>query len=182
MQPSPDTRVHALTQMVSEQQRALAHFAWTCLAARGAKAGPEDVEDVLSDAYLKAATRLSKEPGLEIENFNAWFHRIVFFDALHHARRWRGREWERGIAELEREAETQTELHALQGGSGVEDRILARQLLERLGEEDREIVRLSLEGYSSEEMADRVGTSAAAVRQRKSRALHQLREALETSK
>ena len=166
-----------LIVLVQQQQSDFARFAWRCLALRGREPDLADIEDVMSDAFVVAMSRLREEPLLKIRNLGGWFRKILFFQCLRRARKWRFEGWDALVTSLE---EGDYVLDILQHTTTPPDdpdlAILARELLDRLGPLERRIVELSISGYTSSEIAALEGETPANVRQLKSRALKRLRE------
>lgn len=75
-------RIRQLTEFVQANQGPLAYFAGVCLSTGSRSVRPETIEDVLSDAYLVAATRIQKDPDLAIRKMGAWFRKVIFFTCL----------------------------------------------------------------------------------------------------
>jgi len=168
-----DAWIRSLTDLVKREEPALAGFAWRCLAVRMRRPQREDVEDVLSDAYLAAATRLRCDSSLVVHSLGAWFRRVLFFRCLKHAKMQSADDWEKPIDQLEREDEMVEILHR---GSHIEteDAILADELLSTLGGRDRRILELTIEGYTSREIAEVLEETPENVRKVKSRAIGKL--------
>lgn len=161
-------RIRLLTDAVRKNDRSLAALARRVLTQRGVSASHEEVEDVLSDAYLRAATRLRNEPRLQVENYAAWFSRFVFFTCLRRAR------------ELSKLPVT-IDLDGMEMQDQMLDMVpelllTMDKLLESLDPTDQKIVMRAAEGFTSKEIAGELGgnLSEASVRQKKSRALRKL--------
>jgi RNA polymerase sigma factor (sigma-70 family) len=171
-----EDRIQELTDFVQTEQQSLFRFAWRCIALRGRKPGVQDIEDVMSDAYLTAATLLRDERSAPVRNLGAWFRKILFFRCLRLAAKWRFRQWDRTIDDLEAQDEVlDLVASGVEGSPAHESRLLVRELLDSLDSRSRAIVELAAEGYSAVEIAERVGESPANVRQLKSRAVARLR-------
>jgi RNA polymerase sigma-70 factor (ECF subfamily) len=163
---SPD-QAAALAALVSQQQQRFAGFVWRLLATRGGRPTREEVEDVLSEAYLVAARKLAHGPSPGIANLEAWYFRIAYLTALARARQRRRHDEEDLAAVVQAEHGT---LDAL------DDRIALRQALASIADErEREILQLAAEGLPAPEIAARLGMTPTAVRQAKKRAIDQLR-------
>lgn len=180
MESESDAKIRALTELVKKEESGLARFAWRCLAMRGRKPTRQDVEDVLSEAYLTAATRFHREPSLAVANLRAWFYKVLFFKCLQHASKWKFENWNAVVDDLTFEDMTLDALtHEEYTAEGrlVRD-VLLRELLEEASPEAQDILRLAAQGYTSQEIAERLKDTAANVRQRKARALAALRKKL----
>jgi RNA polymerase sigma factor (sigma-70 family) len=182
MDPSAADTLARLTSFVREHERQLVALAWRCLAIRGHRPSAQDLEDVLSDAYLTAATRLRNEPTLRPADVGPWFRKVLFFRCLNHARRW-GREvvpdgWAALVAGLQADDVTLEELLPAPA-SDPNKQLLLDQLLAKLEPDARTVIQLALSGYTADEIAAQIGSTAANVRKLRSRGLAKLREALE---
>jgi RNA polymerase sigma factor (sigma-70 family) len=136
------------------------------------------VEDVLSDAYIAAATRLRHDRNLHVDDWVAWFRRFVFLTCLRHTRdKLKDRSIDLDSVEAE---ERLLDLVAVRSSANVEDiRLIVNEALNALDEQDCNIVQQSADGYTSAEIAEKLGLSPENVRTRKSRAVRLLRERLE---
>lgn len=167
-----EERIRKLTDLLRRRQRQLAGFAWRCLSVRGVQPQNADVQDALSDAYLIAATKIRNDPTLVVENWEAWFRKFLFFTCLkladaHH---------KLGLTTTIDELEAEDEI--LQSSAHWDDNILARELLDSLEPEEREVLTQAGSGYTSNEIGVALGKSADNVRQIKSRAIEKLRQGL----
>ncbi len=146
-----------------------------------------DAEDVLHDAYIRAMDAIDRFAPESEQSFVAWVYRIAknsLYDTGHRASaltpHFAGGEDDRGgpgprasrIADASARA---TGMYRV--------REWCEWALDRLSPEDRQVVRLrEIEGRSYEEIAEAMGSTPAAVRQRHSRALQKLREIAEQEK
>lgn len=172
-------RVDALTELTAlmvEHESSLARFAAGCLAMRGQRPTPADVEDALGDAFVTAATRLRNESQLTVERPLAWFKKIVFFKCLRMAAKAKPRRWMALVDELEESDELLDHVQSGGRGPGIETRLALEALLGALDERSRDVLRQFAEGFTSTEIAEQLGESAENVRQLKSRALRTLQK------
>lgn len=158
------SRIGELTRVVRSSEKQLRGLAWKTLKIRGGRPQPEDLEDMIMDAYLTATRRL--EAGEQVRNFDAWFKKVLFNTCLNEARR-RGRRreqpWSEAIEWVLREERVLSEL---------ETTLDLDRLLATLDDEQAAaVVRHTLEGYTSVEIGARLGLEPAAVRQKKRRTL-----------
>jgi RNA polymerase sigma factor (sigma-70 family) len=168
METASETRIRHLTTLLRDRQREFGNLAWRILLVRGARPQQQDIEDALADAYLAAATRLRNEPELAADHLEPWFRKVLFFTCLKQGDAKRKLGLSQTIEELEYEDEV------LQSAPLWDKQIDIAQRLDSLEPEEREIVRLAGEGYTSAEIASRVGKSAQNVRKIKSRAIGKL--------
>lgn len=174
MTDSVEERIKKLTEEVMKRERQLAGFAWNILESRGSSPSRVDIEDVLSEAYLTAATKVRNQENLIIENYFAWFRKVLFFACLKFAKK-QGQLQEVQYQELEDEAQLLEIVNIHQKGQDPDVSILSKELLGALSETDQDIVKSSAEGYTSREIANRLSLSPESVRQRKKRALDVLK-------
>ena len=162
--------------MVEEEQRYLAGFARAVLLNLHVSAARHDVEAVLNDAYIHAATRLRDDGELRVENMHAWFRGVIFNTCLE--RRRRGFRYSSlFVQSLEDEIGVLNQID--QTTVSVDLTIAADEVLKNFSEQDQEIVKLAAAGYTSDEIAALLGDmTAVAVRKRKSRALAALKKSL----
>jgi RNA polymerase sigma factor (sigma-70 family) len=172
MEAAYEDRIRQLTDVARRRQRDWQSFAWQCLSVRGAQPQPADVQDALSEAYLTAATRLRNEPTLIVENLEAWFRKVLFFVCLKQAD---ARHKLGLVGTLE---SLQGEDEVLQFSPSWDHNILARQLLDNLEPEEREIVTMAGQGLTSKEIGQALGKSGENVRQIKARAIAKLKAGL----
>lgn len=157
-------------------QKALAGLArWVLQRFGGGTA--EEVEDAMSEAYLAAATRLRNDPDLEVRSYGTWFRRVLFLTCLDHGKRVR-RNSRRFVDEIFAENETLEMIAAAPLDDDL--RISIEQAMIALTEDDRQIIELAGQGYTSDEIGRQLAppVDAQVVRKRKSRALKQLSEKL----
>jgi RNA polymerase sigma factor (sigma-70 family) len=137
----------------------------------------EDVEDVMADAYVAAASRLRNDVSLHVENMLGWFRKVLFLTCLDYSRRHR-----RAYAGLIRRLRDEDDsLDLIVGENPTPDLKAALvEAFEHLGDEDRTIVRMAAEGHTSDEIAKSLGQkwTPDGVRKRKSRVLATLQEML----
>jgi RNA polymerase sigma factor (sigma-70 family) len=172
----------ALTRVVRDGERSFAAFAWRCLAIRGANPAMADVEDVLSDAYLTAATRLRSEPGLRIERLDAWFRKILFFKCLRAAAASRKDGIRRVAASLEAEDRLLDVVdRSVSSSEDLDRHLFVKELLGTLDIRARSVVEMSAAGFTSAEIGRDLNEQTDNVRQIRSRALSRLRRALKRS-
>lgn len=176
----PD-RLQALTDAIVAHDRPLASFTRMCLSARRMNTGKSAVEDVLSDAYIAAATRLRHDRNLQVDDWVAWFRRFIFLTCLRHTRdKLKDKTIDLDTAEME---ERLLDFVADRAAPNKEDiRLIVAEALQNLQKTDPEshtIVEQSADGYTSIEIAKTLGITPENVRTQKSRALKKLREELE---
>ena len=160
---------------VEAAKPALGGFAHGMLLKARAPAGKGDVEDVLSDAYVDAATRLRRDPEYRVEDMVAWFRRFVFWRCIKKGRLTR---WERlrFVPHLEEQEEM---LEMIDGGNtSLDVHIAMREAYEPLTDDEQKLTALILAGRTSEEIAEADGVSVVAARKRKSRLFNKLRTLL----
>jgi RNA polymerase sigma factor (sigma-70 family) len=137
----------------------------------------EDVEDVMADAYVAAASRLRSDPTLQIENMLGWFRRVLFLTCLDYSRRYR-----RAHAGLVRALQYEDDsLDLIAGAHPAFDlKAALAEALGRLPAEDRTIVTMAAAGHTSDEIAKTLVPQMTpdSVRKRKSRVLANLQKAL----
>lgn len=135
-------------------------------------------EDVVQEVFVKVFRKIGqyrREVPLE-----RWVARIAVTTCLNamRGRRWR-LEWRRADLSAEEEAaldQTRAPLDQVDPGEAVAARELLGKLLEQLSPKDRLVIEmLDLEGRTSEEAAQLLGTSAVAVRVRATRARRKLK-------
>ncbi len=168
-----EQRVNALADLLRDKRRELEGLAWHTLSLRGLRPGPADVEDALSEAYLRAATRFRNDPTLEVENLQAWFRAFIFVVCLKQA----DRRYKLGLGATIEEMEF--EVMVLE--TSTFNRILANELLDRLDPREQQILRRFAEGFTSAEIAVELEMSPEQVRQIKSRAIQRLKRGKDES-
>ncbi len=144
-----------------------------------------DPEDLVQECYIEAAARFGEFRGQSLAEFCAWMRSIFDHKTLHHVRHWQRKKRDRKREE------------SLPATGGVPDvpagsttsilgRLRREEDLDQLKvaagwcrQEDRDVIWLHLyEDHSHEQIAAELGVSCDAVRQRFSRAIRRLREAL----
>lgn len=178
MNPSTPERLQAFTDAIIAKDRPLAAFARMCLAARRMSTDADAVRDVLSDAYIAAAMRLRHDRDLHVDNWVAWFRRVIFLTCLRHVRETlKDRTIDVDAAELE---ERLLDFVADRSSPDAQDvRLIVKETLATLDEQDRAIIEQSADGYTSAEIAGTLGLTPENVRTKKSRVLRALREELQ---
>lgn len=171
-----DLRIKRLTEVCREEERILAAFALKIFSTYGVRVEKDDIEDILSDAYLKATTRLLNNKNLEIQNYQGWIRRFISFTCL---------------SFLKKKLKTSDHFVQLGRYDHVYELIqedaydhsiykeLVDELLKRLPQLEQEVIKLSIiEGYSTKDIAEKIKKQTDNVRQIKHRALLKLREYL----
>jgi RNA polymerase sigma factor (sigma-70 family) len=167
-------QIAELNREVQANQPKLAGFARGVLNHLG-RASTRDLEDVVVDAYLTAVTRLRNDETLRVQNMAGWFRRIIFFTCLERRRR-QERDERTFLSQFEEEDDV---LDLVAGEYPTYELGAAlREALENLPEKDRQIVDMSAAGYTSDEIAEKQGSNAEAIRQQKSRVLATLKTML----
>jgi RNA polymerase sigma factor (sigma-70 family) len=132
-----------------------------------------DVEDVLQAALVKIFTNLDKAPATDSQKFRTWCYvvmRNVMFDNF---RRLRMRE----MREMEHER-FEASLSEIQPETlRVQDQLKSE--IEKLPENDRNLLMLRMDGNSLAEIAEKTGKSKAHIARQYNRVVKQLRERLE---
>jgi RNA polymerase sigma factor (sigma-70 family) len=172
---TPDNRLRILTEIVQENDEKLSGWVRSWLRSRSGQPTKEEVQDVLSDAFVTAITKLRDAPELEIHFPFAWFLRILFFTSLRHARRHL-----HVIQRLELEDRLLNRI-VDPTVSNSESRLVIDNAVKTAAGDDLEIIQLAAQGYTSEEIGEKLDISPELVRKRKSRALQRLRLLLETN-
>jgi RNA polymerase sigma-70 factor (ECF subfamily) len=149
-------------------------------------AGKEDASDLVQRVMLRATTDIERFRGRSIGEFYTWLARILDAQILHVLRHWRTqrRDWRREDS-LSPAWCGQGDFAA--SSTSVSDRVAREEEIARLRfaagwfpEPDRTIIFLySFEGLSHEEIAERLEIAPPTVRQRYSRAVGPIREAME---
>ena len=176
MSDNQSVRLQELAEALSEVEDSLKAFAFRVLEEHaGLKPNGADLEDLLSTAFFEAAKIIQRDKDLRIRKYAAWFRQILFFSCLRFARDKRNCNTV-NIDLLEAEASIEDQIHRQResGRSSAE----IEEALELLSEENQKILRLSAAGFTSEEIAKDMELSPATVRQKKSRAIKQLRKRL----
>ena len=170
-------RIERLTETVRQSEASFAGFARAVLRSVGGFRSDDDVREVMADAYIAAAQRLKSDRELNVENMGGWFRRVLFLACLTHNRH-RLRDMRRFVNSLNEDDDL---LGLLASTPAQFDLGVAlKEALGKLREEDRTIVMMSAEGYTSGDIADMLGASfnATNVRKRNSRALAALQKLL----
>jgi len=167
----------AFTALVQQYDRKIYRL------ARNITQNDEDAEDVLQDAVLKAYTHLDRFQG--DSKFYTWIVRIAVNEALMKLRKRRGDKLVSLDEEIETGEETVTREIAVWDGNpeqkyGQEElRVLLDEAIQSLKPSFRTVFQLrDVEELSTEETAEALGLSVAAVKSRLLRARLQLRERL----
>lgn len=172
---SIEEKIKQLTRNVMAKQRQLAAFASKTLQSSGLSPSIADIEDVLSDAYLTAATRLRIEEYLSIEHYYAWYRRFLYFACLKFAEK-KGRLPTVQLTNLEEEVQLLEIVDAHRRGINPDASLLVQELLKNLDETDQDILISRAAGYEYKEIAKKLNMSEESVRKRKSRASKALKE------
>jgi RNA polymerase sigma-70 factor (ECF subfamily) len=145
---------------------------------------PQEIEEVVQEAFTKAYFALGDFTGAQGASFAAWLARITFNACYDELRRLKRRP-ESTLSEVsdEETAWLKEQLHATGAGSNVEAAAIARdlaaKLLSRLSPEDRLLlVMLDAEGLSVSEIAQLNRWSISKVKVRAHRARMSLRRVL----
>ena len=131
----------------------------------------EEVEDVVQQTFVQAFVALDRFAGTGA--FSTWLTRIAVNEARLRARRWR--RTERSMVELSQSSESVADTPEQKAGrrEAVER---VRVALDRLPERHREVLSLVVDGLSHDEIAERLGIRAGAVKVRVHRARAALRQ------
>ncbi|AKK12184.1 RNA polymerase sigma factor [Corynebacterium uterequi] len=158
----------AFSTIVTRHRSRLKSIAWRYANSR------YDVEDIVQESWLKAATNLSRyraEAAL-----TTWLHRIVANEGYDFQRR-RSRHETPVLDDAERFAVTPASL-VTEPHAAADAALLLETLLKQLSPEQRDALLLvDGQGYSIEEAAQRLGTRPGTVKSRRSRARQILRSA-----
>jgi RNA polymerase sigma-70 factor (ECF subfamily) len=145
-----------------------------------------DSSDLVQDVQLLATTGLAKFKGQSFGEFRAWLagilERRVLWVIRHLGRQLRDRNREEPLSPA-----WGTQLELAETGTSILERLSRQEESQRLNlaaswcrEQDRALIGMHLgEGLSHEEIAARLGIAPATVRQRYSRAIRRVREALQ---
>ena len=171
MSKTPRNALDRITEVAVQRSAGLKAVAYHALASRGAYPSKEDVEDVLSQAYLDAASRCLQDPP-RLRHPEAWFKRVVFLRCLHFLRERSKNPLD--LAVLDALAEDSALMLEVETW-GLDRKILAAQLTELAEPEDRDILGRFATGWTSGDIGEALGLSATAVRKRLSRILQSLR-------
>lgn len=167
-----DGDVEAFGLLVDRYERELAAY------ARFALRSPDDAEDVMQEALVRAYRSLHRcgDP----ERFKGWLFRIVSNQCRSHLTRRRRRE-ERHESVDDREGELAAEAaDPLEQTQQADRRARLEEALEELGGDQREALVLHyVNGLSVRELADALGLSNSAAKMRLHRAREALRQVLE---
>jgi len=179
MEKEFEGRIRDLTNLVRSEANSLSGFARVNLLRVMRSPQREDVEDVLSDAYLAAATRLRREPSLEVQNLGAWFRKVLFFRCLQYGKKWREGKWAKSLEDLENEDQVLEILHqAEKSHSTTETTLLVDECLSKLDDRERQVLVLAAQGYTSREIGNKFKETPENIRKIKSRAIEKLRNLL----
>lgn len=173
-------KISDLAAIVRTHERGLGIFAERCFRNRGLAVDREELRDVVSDAFLAAASRFHAQPDLHLRNPLAWFRKVLFFNVLRRTRELAGDlNGEDSIRELEGEDEV---LEAVFGANPVpieaEAAAAVREALAHLDHNEAKILEMTAEGFSSREIGMKLDLSDSNVRQIRSRAVAKLRRRL----
>ncbi|HET6411085.1 MAG TPA: sigma-70 family RNA polymerase sigma factor [Anaeromyxobacter sp.] len=131
----------------------------------------EEVEDVVQQTFVQAFVALDRFAGTG--PFSTWLTRIAVNEARLRARRWR--RTERSMVELSQSSESVADTPEQKAGRReTVERV--RVALDRLPARHREVLSLVVDGLSHEEIAERLGIRAGAVKVRVHRARAALRQ------
>ena len=174
-----------LTETSQKEERAMTYFAAKTLSSYGRTPSKEDIREVLSNAYLRAATLLNNDKQLKIKNYSAWLRRILFFVCLDYVKK----ETKLILFDDIEELQSVNGIYEIVNGYRNQDpesiffnKEFADELMSSIDEKERKIIKMSVEGYKSEEIGKLLNENPSNVRQIKSRALKKLRQKIEVSK
>ena len=168
MSVKQDPRIVVLTQVLRDGQGRLERFVRRTMAALGRAVQAADVEDLISESYLKAIERLATDDP-PVRDYQLWFKAFLRNECQNVARK----RFRRGEQPLTEEMECLFEdAEALR----LVPQLEAQDFLDHVdNDKDRSILEYFAQGFKSPEIAGRVGLEPATVRQRLRRALAQLR-------
>lgn len=167
-------KVSELANAVQERQKWFAYFVKQTLLAFGLVLSKEDIEDILSDSFLKASTKLLHDKSLEIQNYYAWFAKIVYYTSLNAHKKELIKNSKLSKIDIS-ELEDYYYVHNFMNESNNKE--LVQKVLNILDKKEEQIILMSIiDGLSSKEIAEKMNIDqAATVRKIKSRAIKKLR-------
>lgn len=167
-------QLHNLTAVIKADYRKLGYLAQKWLSVYRVPPSEAEIQETLSDLYLTAATKLKKDPNLRIINYHGWLRRILFFICLKYAQKSiRNKAINKNISDFCADTEIYELLYY--GFVDQDRKIFLNNLLRELPAKDKHLFELTLSGYTSDEIADKLKINSDAVRKRKSRCLSELR-------
>ncbi len=165
--------IEEMAELLRREERQYAKLAWVWLKRHGAKPTTEDVEDVMEDAFLRAATKL-RHDGVQVRNLGAWYARFLFYRCLEFARsKRRDDAFVTRSLDLEDMDRIQQYVADHVASEGDDGRFL-RGILDTLSSEERKLLDSYMDGATSEQLAVKFNVTPAALRQRKHRILKKL--------
>jgi RNA polymerase sigma factor (sigma-70 family) len=171
-----DERIQDLTSTARDHERSLAFFVWKQAKSYGVDLGTQDIEDILSESYLIALTKLRNDHSLVVSNYYAWLTRIVFLNMLNTFKKQVQRKMKLSDTDLQEIMDVNLVMETLD--NVVHRKMLNEKIGELLTQEEKAIIDRGIEGYLSREIAEELGISSDAVRKIKSRAIQKIKKIL----
>jgi len=159
-------KLKEFTAVVRDKERQLVAFTLNLMQNLGMKPSNEDLEDLISDAYLVAAEKLISHKDLVVNNAYAWFRKFILYEALGQFKKYKKLK-----LQLQIEVDLLEDLR--QGNNKNYEQL--KQATAHLAARDRKIILLSAEGYTSGAIARKMNMSAANIRKIKSRILKEFK-------
>jgi RNA polymerase sigma factor (sigma-70 family) len=168
-----DRIIEEFTDLVKAKERMYSYFIWNTAKRNGTSLGKQEIEDIISDAYLSAVTQIRNNPRLIIIFPVTWFMRVIYFRTLRYLKNKKrvktfNKEWEELMATNFVYDTIDKDLPELE----------LKALMEKLKGEERNVIEMNVQGLSYKEIAARLNKKEDNVRQIKSRAVKKLRKLL----
>lgn len=172
----PDKLIDEITKQFMAKEKFLAFYIWKTGKRYGYDFDKAEIEDLISDSYLTAVSKLKNRPDLTLRYPFAWFLKIVFLTSMNSIRK-RLKNHHILTRELLEDLENTSFVYETIDGD-IDDSIIKDVIEKKLAPDEREVLKMNLEGYSYDEIADSLSKSKEAIRQIRSRSIKKIKKLL----
>ena len=166
--------IDEFTNQIMQKERFLSFYIWKSAQNYGYSLTKQEIEDIFSDSYLKAATKIQNTEEIELKYPLAWFTRIVFLTLMNFLRKKKHKTKAIDIQELEDLRMMNMVYETID--RHMNDDIIKKLMDKHLTEDEKKVVEMNVKGYSYEEISKALNRTQESVRQLKSRAIKKIKK------
>jgi RNA polymerase sigma factor (sigma-70 family) len=166
--------IDELTNQLIQKERFFSFYIWKTAQEYGYTMNTQEIEDILSDSYLRAATKIQNNRALRLRYPLAWFTRVIFLTLMNFLRKRQHKIKGINIQELDNVRATNFVYETID--NHINNDIIKKIIDKHLTDDEKTVIQMNVDGYTYEEISNVLGKTEESVRQIKSRAVKKIKK------
>lgn len=171
--------IDKMNSVFKNELKQLSYYSWRIIKQRNFKASPELLNSIISESYL-VCHELVDNSEEEIKNMHGYVRRVVFFQTIKVLKKKKLLSSKEELNDFNDILKVNEILETLSYDmSDYETSNYLDSIFEGIDSKDKEIIKMTYEGYNSKEISETLGVTPESIRQKRVRLLKKLKKKIE---